>query len=282
MERAGLLVEAFPAARLHHWELPHKGYDGSYRSTPHSDHGMSWERVSSRSCVIRGPVPRFPKGESGKPPRGGVEKLRRLRRRERRRRARGDDVASDQRTAAAGLGAGRDSTRRGRTPGLPPAGRPSPPLAVRLSCSNGSPDPGQRLPDLQPFSVSKHTKGNAQGVKAPRPNLRDVPKRHFRHLDTTALPRRLGVGRGLRDRGGRSRRPPRGGAPSHGLRRRGGGPKDLEVVQQPVWRRRNCCPARTASARRTACGLRPGVPRRPARRRRSARSSSRPAGMVRV
>ena len=25
---------------------------GSYRSTPHSDHGMSWERVSSRSWVI--------------------------------------------------------------------------------------------------------------------------------------------------------------------------------------------------------------------------------------
>ena len=49
----------------------------------------------------------------------------------------------------------------------------------------------------------------------------------------TALPRRLGVGRGLRDRGGRSRRPPRGGAPSHGLRRRGGGPEDLvDVVQR--------------------------------------------------
>ena len=45
-------------------------------------------------------------------------------------------------------------------------------------------DPGQRLPDLKPFSVSKHTKGNAQGVKAPRPNLRDVPKGHFRRLDT--------------------------------------------------------------------------------------------------
>ena len=29
----------------------------------------------------------------------------------------------------------------------------------------------------------------------------------------SALPRRLGVGRGLRDRGGRSRPPPRGGAP---------------------------------------------------------------------
>ena len=42
----------------------------------------------------------------------------------------------------------------------------------------------------------------------------------------SALPRRLGVGRGLRDRGGRSRRPPRGGAPSRGLRRRGGGPED--------------------------------------------------------
>ena len=28
---------------------------------------------------------------------------------------------------------------RGRTPGLPPAGRPPAPLAVRLSCSNGSP-----------------------------------------------------------------------------------------------------------------------------------------------
>ena len=25
---------------------------GSYRSTPHNDHGMSWERVSSRLCVI--------------------------------------------------------------------------------------------------------------------------------------------------------------------------------------------------------------------------------------
>ena len=34
----------------------------------------------------------------------------------------------------------------------------------------------------------------------------------------TALPRRRGVGRGLRDRGGRSRRQPRGGAPSRGLR----------------------------------------------------------------
>ena len=44
--------------------------------------------------------------------------------------------------------------------------------------------PGQPLPDLNSFSVSKHTKGTAQGVKAARPNLRDVPKGHFRRLDT--------------------------------------------------------------------------------------------------
>ena len=45
-------------------------------------------------------------------------------------------------------------------------------------------DPGQPLPDLKEFSVSRHTKGNAQGVKAERLNFRDVPKGRFRHLDT--------------------------------------------------------------------------------------------------
>ena len=44
--------------------------------------------------------------------------------------------------------------------------------------------PGQPLPDLNSFSVSKHTKGDAQGVKAERPNLRNVPKGRFRRLDT--------------------------------------------------------------------------------------------------
>ena len=48
----------------------------------------------------------------------------------------------------------------------------------------------------------------------------------------SALPRRLGVGRGLRDRGGRSRRPPRGGAPSRGLRRSGGHEHLVDVVQR--------------------------------------------------
>ena len=44
--------------------------------------------------------------------------------------------------------------------------------------------PGQPLPDLKSFSVAKHTKGNAQGVKAERLNHREVPKRHFEPLDT--------------------------------------------------------------------------------------------------
>ena len=48
----------------------------------------------------------------------------------------------------------------------------------------------------------------------------------------SALPRRLGVGRGLRYRGGRSRRPPRGGAPSRGLRRSGGPEHLVDVVQR--------------------------------------------------
>ena len=45
-------------------------------------------------------------------------------------------------------------------------------------------DPGKPLPDLESFSVAKHAKGNAQGVKSARPNLRVVPKRAFRSLDT--------------------------------------------------------------------------------------------------
>lgn len=45
-------------------------------------------------------------------------------------------------------------------------------------------EPGEPLPCLKSFSVSKHTKGNSQGVKAERPNLRDVPKGKFERLDT--------------------------------------------------------------------------------------------------
>lgn len=42
--------------------------------------------------------------------------------------------------------------------------------------------PGQRLPDLERYPVAKHTKGNAQGVKLPRPNLRRVPLSAFERV----------------------------------------------------------------------------------------------------
>jgi hypothetical protein len=40
--------------------------------------------------------------------------------------------------------------------------------------------PGVPLPDLGNFKVAKHTKGNAKGIKAERPNIRLVPKSQFR------------------------------------------------------------------------------------------------------
>jgi hypothetical protein len=39
--------------------------------------------------------------------------------------------------------------------------------------------PGEKLPDLAKFKTAKHTKGNAQGVKAERPNLRVLPLSAF-------------------------------------------------------------------------------------------------------
>jgi hypothetical protein len=39
--------------------------------------------------------------------------------------------------------------------------------------------PGESLPDLTGMKVGKHTKANAQGVKAQRPNIRDVPLSKF-------------------------------------------------------------------------------------------------------
>ena len=44
--------------------------------------------------------------------------------------------------------------------------------------------PGMPLPGLKSFRVSRHTRGNAQGVKAERPNHRNVPKGKFESLDT--------------------------------------------------------------------------------------------------
>lgn len=48
--------------------------------------------------------------------------------------------------------------------------------------------PGQKLPDLSKFRVAKHTKGNAQGVKTERPNLRVLPVSAFQLVsDVPAL-----------------------------------------------------------------------------------------------
>lgn len=42
---------------------------------------------------------------------------------------------------------------------------------------------GERLPELCAFKVAKHAKGNAQGIKLERPNIRVVPKSSFERLD---------------------------------------------------------------------------------------------------
>lgn len=48
--------------------------------------------------------------------------------------------------------------------------------------------PGEKLPDLINFKTAKHTKGNAQGVKTERPNLRVLPLSAFQQVpDIQAL-----------------------------------------------------------------------------------------------
>jgi hypothetical protein len=42
--------------------------------------------------------------------------------------------------------------------------------------------PGEPLPSLDDFKVAKHTKGNAEGVKKDRPNLRLIPASKFRQV----------------------------------------------------------------------------------------------------
>jgi hypothetical protein len=39
--------------------------------------------------------------------------------------------------------------------------------------------PGEPLPDISPYPVARHTKGNAQGVKAERPNIRVLTRAAF-------------------------------------------------------------------------------------------------------
>lgn len=52
--------------------------------------------------------------------------------------------------------------------------------------------PGKPLPDVSGMKVGRHSKGNAQGVKAERPNIRDVPLSRFEKLtDIDAVVARL-------------------------------------------------------------------------------------------
>lgn len=44
--------------------------------------------------------------------------------------------------------------------------------------------PGQPLPDLSGLKVAKHTKGNAEGIKAERPAIRVVPKSRFNKYES--------------------------------------------------------------------------------------------------
>lgn len=47
-------------------------------------------------------------------------------------------------------------------------------------------EPSMPLPDLTAFPIAKHTKGNAEGVKTPRPNIRVVPLSAFKAVPTTS------------------------------------------------------------------------------------------------
>lgn len=42
--------------------------------------------------------------------------------------------------------------------------------------------PGAPLPDVSGMKVGRHTKGNAEGVKAERPGIREIPLRRFEKL----------------------------------------------------------------------------------------------------
>jgi hypothetical protein len=44
--------------------------------------------------------------------------------------------------------------------------------------------PGQKLSDLLGMRIGKHTKANAQGVKAERPSIRTVPLSQFERVDS--------------------------------------------------------------------------------------------------
>ncbi|MEI6513901.1 MAG: hypothetical protein WCO51_11610 [bacterium] len=43
---------------------------------------------------------------------------------------------------------------------------------------------GSPLPSIEEFKVAKHTKANAEGVKAERPEIREIPKAKFERYST--------------------------------------------------------------------------------------------------
>ncbi|MBM4275632.1 MAG: hypothetical protein FJ134_14400 [Deltaproteobacteria bacterium] len=45
-------------------------------------------------------------------------------------------------------------------------------------------NPGEPLPDMSDFKVAKHTKGNAKGNKAERPNIRVVNRSQFKKYNS--------------------------------------------------------------------------------------------------
>jgi hypothetical protein len=47
-------------------------------------------------------------------------------------------------------------------------------------------NPGERLPDITAFPVALHTKGNAQGVKVARPNVRILNRGAFELVESTS------------------------------------------------------------------------------------------------
>ena len=48
--------------------------------------------------------------------------------------------------------------------------------------------PGRRLPDISSLPVAKHTKGDATGHKAERPNIRVIKKNLFEKINTMEQP----------------------------------------------------------------------------------------------
>lgn len=44
--------------------------------------------------------------------------------------------------------------------------------------------PGEAFPDVQGLKVARHTKGNAQGIKHERPNMRVIPKGRFTKVES--------------------------------------------------------------------------------------------------